>query len=249
MKGSWPELRHATQGLAIAIHSKWGEVAQLWSDGQPHVYVMHSNERGPYGILGADGKPIGLGGAQAAVVELAFTSGIDSGMVLRPSGVRVVTSVDPTRALDDAAARWKKYLAHEQPAIDRALDAADHASSGRPLGPETIATADGFTPTWMPADERFVIVYVRTISRSSQLVERQKTTPCSKYDFMRNTMPGFPEEQPVQISCPQQPDYVERVHVRRYAADIALVLEYDADGSLTFERAYPPEPMPTKGPF
>ena len=249
LEGSWPELRHKTQGLAIAIHSKWGEVAQLWGDSLPHVYVMRSDGRGPYGIVDAAGQPIALGGVQAAVVELAFTSGIDNGMVLKPSGVKIVSSANPTRALDDAYARWKEYLADQQPAIDRALDAADRASGGRPLGAETIATKDGFAPTWIPDDERFVIVFVRTIARSSQLVERQKTAPCGKYRNMFDNVPGFPEEQPVQISCPQMPDYIDRVHVRSYSADIALVLEYDADGSRTFERGYAPEPMPTKGPF
>jgi hypothetical protein len=246
--GSWPELRHGTQGLAIAIHSKWGEVAQLWGDSLPHTYVMRSDTRGPYGMLDADGKPIALGGVQAAVVELSFTSGIDRGMVLKPSGVRIVSSANPIRALDDAAARWKKFLADQQPALDRALDAADLASPGRAFGAETIANADSFTPTWIPDDERFVIVFARTVSRGSQLVERQKTTPCGKY-YLHNTVPAFPEGRPVQISCPQQPDFVERVHVRRYSADLALVLEYDADGSLSFERGYAPEPMPAKGPY
>ena len=249
IEGSWPELPHRTQGLAIAIHSKWGEVAQQWGDNLLHTHVMRTDTRGPYGIVDTAGTPVALGGAQAAVVELDLTSGKGGGMVLRPSGMRIVASADPIRALDAAAARWKQFLADQQPAIDRALDAADRASPGRALGPETIATADGFVPTWSPGDERFVIVYVRTISRSSQLVERQKTTPCSKYDFMRNNLPGFPDAHPVQISCPRMPDYIEAVHVRRYAADIALVLEYDADGSLSFERAYDPEPMPTKGPY
>lgn len=243
MEGSWPDLKRPTQGLAIAIHSKWGEVGRQWGDTLAHTHVFRTDTRGPYGLLDGAGKPASLGGVQAAVVEIA---GMGGGIVVQPSSIRVVTSANPTRALDDAAARWKKFLADRQPAIDRALDAADRASPGRPFGTETISTADGFMPTWIPGDDRFVIVYARTVSRGSRLVERQKTSPCSKYNFRRDNVPGFPGEQ---VACPEQPDFVERVHTRQYAADIALVLEYDADGALSFEREYAPQPMPTKGPY
>lgn len=251
LDGAWPALHGKTQALAIAIHSKWGEVGTRNMGSLSHAYVLRSDDGGPYQVEYPAGQPFAPPEGQAAVVELDLPSQGKSAVVLVPRSVKIVTSANPNRALDDAYARWQKYLADQKPAIDRALDAAGTASGGRPFGPETVATADGFVPTWVPGDQRFVVVFVRTYRRSSRLVERTPTAPCGKrYPFsLPSGEAGFPEEKRELVSCPQMPAYQERVHERGYAADIALVLEYDADGTRTFERAYAPEPMPTKGPF
>lgn len=247
MPGSWPALPQRTQGLAIALHSKWGEVAQLWGDGNHHTHVLRSDTSGPYGMITAGGLPATFD-TTAAVVELELPTPSEPGPILRPSAVRVITAAKAERALDDAAARWQKYLGEQAGVIDRALDAADKASAGRPLGSETTATQDGFMPTWMPADRRFVIVFARTIRRTSQLVEETPTAPCGKrYPLPRN-IPGFPEE-PVQVSCPQMPRFTTTVHSRSYAVNVALVLEYDASGTRTYERWYEPDAQLAKGPF
>lgn len=244
-----PDLHHDTQVLAIAIHSNLGTVQQLWSDGAAHTYVARTGMNGPYGIVGVDGHPLALGDARAQVLELGLPPGPSTGMVLRPSRVKIVTSANPTRALEAAAARWYQLLTDQEPAIIAALDATGNASAGRPLGPETTSISEGYAPTWVPSDHRFVVVYVRTITRSSSLVERRKTeaAPCSKHYPM--PLPGFPDTGHVQVSCAPTPDHVDVVHTRSYSIDVALALEYSADGARTFERWYPPDPHPAKGPY
>lgn len=45
------------------------------------------------------------------------------------------------------------------------------------------------------------------------------------------------------------PEFAPVTHTRRYSADLALVLEHEADGALYAEHEYAPNPVPTKGPF
>lgn len=243
--GAWPVLHGTIQALAILSPSKWGDVPTKEPAWQRNRYRLYRDAAGPFTAVHPDGQALWLDGLPAAVLELELPPGRPGEVELKPRRVRRITSANPVRALDDAYARWQTYLAVQKPAIDRALDAAGEASAGRPFGPETVETTDGFVPTWVPEDQRFVVVFVRTYRRSSQLVDHVGGG-CDKYRRMMPTGEvGFPEQA---VACAPMPPH-DIVHLRSYAADIALVLEYDADGTRTYERAYAPESMPTKGPF
>lgn len=239
LRGRWPALPATVEMLAITPDSPWGKPTVEWGPTVAHHYLFRSASSGPYGVLHGD-APLAIDSIKAHVVELSIRDS-QPGMIVTAASYRVVDA-NPTRALDDAAARWQRYLVAQQPAIEKALADADRATPGRVLGPETTHAIDGFAPTWIAGDRKIVVVYARSVTRESSLSEQRKTAPCTKYDRFRQ--PSFPD----RVSCPQMPDFQTITTTRRFGATMALVLEYSANGELQSERPVAPEAEPGRGP-
>lgn len=236
--GSWPPPPHVLEGLAVAPHSKWGDVSVDWTSGQTNHYVVRG-DTGPYAVS-YRGAPLVLDGGEAHVIRMTVDPSKPAllAMMVSAASVEVLDDANATDALDDAAARWRRYLVEQQRQLDAALDDADRGTPGRPLGPEQIAVVGGFAPRWVPNQRRFVIAYARSATRTStQVVRTRNEAGCGKY---RSTHPGFPA--PRRVACPAVPEFSDVVQSRQYSADIALVVEYDAGGHLLRERHYAPQP-------
>jgi hypothetical protein len=141
-----------------------------------------------------------------------------------------------TRARDDAA-RWTRFLAEQQGALEAALDAANDDTPGRVLssGDRTTVT-NHVARAWVENVRRVVVMYASTFERVS--VHGEMGPPASGCDKYNGRFRRTPCE-------PLPPGDVWKVlATRSYGASLALVLEYDAEGQLVASRRFDPIPEP-----
>ncbi|HVV83040.1 MAG TPA: hypothetical protein VHE35_08160 [Kofleriaceae bacterium] len=170
--------------------------------------------------------------------------------------------LDLAATLDDARHRWDAFSAEAGDTLDFALEAAGRDTPGVPLGPEQTLSSDIFLPTW--SGDRLTVVYARHVERASvQIIAGHEG--CSKYDrWPPGSTPSPPSPAPApspapspapapspqpepqaQPPTPCAPVLVPPTELRRaYAADLALVVDYDARGALLGERRFPAHAAP-----
>lgn len=236
------------EALAIRPRTRWGRLAISWSAGDETKYdALMVGRRGPY-FPSTDNTALTLPGADAHVV--AVTGGWNprgTPTMVAMTDVRVLP-IDPSKMLDDAAARWSAYVPSQTAAIEAALVEADRLTGGPKFGSERTEILDRFAPSWLPATRELEVVYARKVTRSSAETTMSKLGGgCRKYPPPRGGkgqgLASFPEPAPQRVACPP-PQQQAVTHIRAYSADVGLVVRYRADGSLVAARPYAPQRVP-----
>ncbi|MBX3159431.1 MAG: hypothetical protein KF773_25900 [Deltaproteobacteria bacterium] len=223
-------------GFAIPVTTKWG--SQLALGQMRGVAGMQAEGV----VVGAGGKvyyaPPSVRGLDRVKNPLIVRLTIDDGP--KHNWFDGVTNVgrhevraDLEVILDDAKRRWDDVVQRQEGAVEAALVEAGKRTPGAPVGEERTAPQDVFVPTWTAG--RIVVVYARHVVRASERVEEHPGRPCTKYN-RRGGPPGF---------CPAPMPIVTSTR-RDYAADLALVVTYDADGRFVEQREL--APVPVAGP-
>ncbi len=241
------------EALAIRPRTRWGRLAISWAFADETTYdALMIARRGPY-FPTTDRKVLSVPGADAHVVTVTGSwIGLGGPSDVALTEVRVLP-IDPSKLLDDAAARWNAYLSIQAAAIEAGLAEADRLTGGPKFGAERTQNDDRFAPSWLPATRELEVIYVRKVTRSSAQIERIGGGGCNKYRGRGGRGKGlasFPEEAPVRVACP--PPRVQTItHTRAYSVDVGLVVRYRADGTLVEARPYAPQRVPgrleTKG--
>lgn len=184
--------------------------------------------------------PVAAGPRWQPLDEGATATDVHDRVAAVPEAERVPPAA-PQLALDDARARWSSYSAAEAGTLAYALDVAGQGTPGQPLGPEQTSSAD---VTLARVDGgRVTVVYARHATRASEVVLGGHVG-CNKYDHL---VPGETESGPSPAPCAPRmmPPTITR---RAYAADLALVVEYDRAGALLAERRFAAHPLPGPAP-
>ncbi|MBK9035875.1 MAG: hypothetical protein IPL61_32270 [Myxococcales bacterium] len=249
--------RAPAEAIVVPRWTRWGDLAALaavrgvyagpeWLAvvSQGAVATVAPGAPAFVGVVGPD---------RPALVRLARRPGAPAGAGL--GEVTVVTldradaPLDLPATLDDAHRRWTTYAAAADPALLAALVAAGDATPGQPLSAERRDDAELFVPSWGAG--RLTVIYGRHLARASSRTT-VTTTPCAKYggrdrdrELDLDLEPQVPRQQPAP--CPP-PMPIEHTITRGYAADLALVLEYDRAGRLIAETAYPAHAVPGPAP-
>ena len=220
--------------------TKWGDLRTLQTG---TTYRVLAGETGPYWIQHRSAPGAALAevaiDARPHILSIAIEDGTDearragqSGGTIAaawtqldgaPPATRGAISLDVSSALDDAAARWAKFLGGQRRPIEEALAAANAATPGQSKGKEKVLIDAEFRPTWVSGSQQLVVLYRERTTRWTQ--HEVKTTACPR------NRPG-----PCTTKWVSAP--------RSYHADVAAELIYDKTGSLVAESYYSARPVP-----
>lgn len=210
---AWGTLHLAPRSVAAILDDERGPTwiegraaptdkpAALALDGKPHVVALELED----GVSGS-------GPAEA------LRAG-QSGGVIASSWRILDGDLDVKATLDDGLARWRAYVARQDPATALAARLATELSDATTPYVLTTSTSEEYRPSWSPATRQLTVRYVARHVREAGEKRVHETRVC-------------PPNRPAS-AC----RIVARRNVILVSATIAIELVYDARGALVRESA------------